>query len=346
MKQSPLSLGTTTSLFLAVALSACGGGGDSPAPAPAPVTTAPAPAPAPGAAIFNQETVRLLAGLGLSSAQLLHLQTLQEHTLIGGLFQSLSTGTASGSFPTTTASCVSSAGGSGSFTVTETKTGVYVGYRVGDSMTLNFSACKFASSPTVLNGRFNLVSRGNYANLSPNSAVEYTLTTTVFDTSIGSGTSTAKLRSNGVQNAKFDTTVGGPNAPDVTVSVGGVGHSVASFSPATATAPSITYAMVSGMGINAKLTASSNFAAAMNGNLSASTSTVTIPLLFATSPALTGPASTTIPTAGILSVKDTGVNLQTETTYLGSTATVRADTNRDGILDLTFNTSTQALLAF
>jgi hypothetical protein len=344
MKLSSVSLGTTTSLFLAVALSACGGGGDAPSVA-TPVASAPAPAPSVSPTVFSQDTARLLAGLGLSTAQLLHLQTLQEHTLIGGLFQSLTVGAASGSFGPTSATCASSAGGSGSLTVSETKSGTYVGYKVGDSLSVTFNACKFASSTIVTNGRFVVVSRGNYANLSPNSVVEYSVTTTVFDISIGSGSTTAKFRSDGVQNAKFDTTVGGTSAPDVTVAVGS-GRAVASYSPATAPVPSITYAMSPGVVINAKLTAASNFAATLNGALSANTSTVTIPLLFATNPALTGPASTTLPTAGILSVKDTGANLQTETTYLGSIATVKADTNRDGILDLTFNTTPQALLTF
>jgi hypothetical protein len=341
MKPSSLSLGTTTSLFLAVALSACGGGGgDAPVAAPAP---APAPAPAVNAAVFTQNDARLLAGLGLSTAQLVYLQSQQEQLFIGGLFQGLTVGTASGSFAPTTVSCASSAGGSGSLTASESKSGVYVGYKTNDSQTISYNACKFASSSTVLNGKYTLVSRGNYSNLSPNSAVEYSVTTTDFDISIGNGTSTFKSRSNGVQTAKFDTTVGGQSAPDVTLAVAS-GRTVASFSPATSLSPSFTFAMAPGMALSAKLTAAGNFATSLDGGLSMTFPTGTVPMLFGTSPVLTGPASTTLPTAGVLRVKDTGLNLQTETTYLGAIATVKADTNRDGILDLTFNTTPQALL--
>ncbi len=356
MTLSPLSLGTTTSLFLVAALSACGGGGDTPAvttPAttavtPAttpPVTTAVAPVPSSSPTVFTQNDAKLVAGVGLSTAQLVHLQTQQEQVFIGGLFQGLTVANATGSFGPATATCASSAGGSGSFTISETKSGTYVGYKISDTQTISFNACKFASSSIVMNGRYTLVSRGNYANLSPNSVVEYSVTTTDFDISVGSGTSTIKFRSNGVQTAKFDTTVGGLNAPDVTVTAVG-GRTVASFSPATSLSPSLSLAMNPGMVINAKLTAAGNFAVSADGGLSGSTSSGTVPLLFATSTALSGPASTMLPTAGTMRVKDTALNLQTEATYLGAVATVKADTNRDGILDLTFSTTPQALLTF
>jgi hypothetical protein len=354
MKLSSLSLGTTTGLFLAVALSACGGGGSDAPAAAAPVSVTPTPAattpvavtPTPTPSVFTQNDAKLAAGLGLSTAQLVYLQAQQEQGFIGGLFQGLTGGNASGSFPATTVSCASSAGGSGTFTFGETKSGTYVGYRVNDSQTLSFNACKFASSTVVVNGRYALVSRGNYVNLSSNSAVEYSVTTTDFDISIGTGTSAAKFRSNGIQTAKFDTILGGVNAPDVTLAVVS-GRATAFFSPATALSPSFSFAMNPGMGINAKLTAASNFAISMDGGLSGVFSAGSVPMLFATSSALTGPFSATaglLPTAGTMRVKDTALNLQTETTYLGSIATVKADTNRDGILDLTFNTTPQALM--
>jgi hypothetical protein len=276
-----------------------------------------------------------------------YLQAQQEQGFIGGLFQALTVGNASGSIPLTTVSCASSTGGSGTFTFGETKSGTYVGYRVNDSQTFAFNACKFASSTVVVNGRYTLVSRGTYANLSVNSAVEYSVTATDFDISIGTGTSTSKFRSNGLQTAKFDTILGGANAPDVTVAVIS-GRTAAYFAPATALSPSLTLAMTQGTGINAKRTAASTFAVSLDGSISASTSAGTVPMVYITSPALTGPFSTTaglVPTAGTMRVKDTALNLQTETTYLGSIATVKADTNRDSVLDLTFNTTPQALLA-
>jgi hypothetical protein len=329
MKSSSLSLGTATGLFLTVALSACGGGG----------SDAPAPSPSASATVFTQTDAKNVAGLGLATSQLMLIQTQLEQVFIGGLLQSLSSAAASGSLSPASASCASSAGGSGSFIVSQIKAGTYVGYKINDSFDITFNACKFAGSTVSVNGKFSLVSLGNYANLSVNSVVDYRVTTTNLELN----NTSLRFRSSGLQTVKFDTTTGGTGAADVTLAVGS-GRSIGIFNSSTALSPGFTWTLSSGSTINAKLT-NANFAFYLNGDVSSATSSGAVPLSFATTTTLTGPYSTSAlyPTAGVMRVKEPSMNLLTETSYQGATATVKADTNRDGVLDLTFTTTTQAL---
>ncbi len=330
MKNFSGPLGTTASLFLVVALSACGGGDGAP-PTVTPVAKNPT--------VFGQNDAKAIARLGLATSQLMLIQTLLEQEYIGGLFQSLTTASANGSLSPTSSSCASATGGSGSFTLSQVKAGTYVGYKINDSIEITYNACKFATSSIVINGKFSLVSLGNYANLSAISVVDYRLSTTNFEIN----SSALRFRSSGIQAARYDTTTSGAGAADVTVSVQS-GRSVELFSSATATTPVVTWTISPSAAVKAKLT-SANFTFSMNGDISTATASGGGPLSFTTITPLTGPYSTSAlyPTSGIMRVKEPAVNLLTETTYQGSTATVKADTNRDGVLDLTFITTAQEL---
>jgi hypothetical protein len=191
----------------------------------------------------------------------------------------------------------------------------------------------------VLNGGAVAVSNGTYANLPSNALVQFALTTTNMDF----GSTTSKTRSNGVQSVVYDSTISA-NLPLIT-STATSNYSVAYFNPASASAASLIYTLNAGASVVSKLLAANTFSSKLDGLVTYTTTSGNVGLNFNTITPLTGSlvSGRPIPTAGVLRVKETSVNLLTETSISGSTATVKADSNGDGTLDLTFATTYTAL---
>jgi hypothetical protein len=333
MKSFYIRLQFASTTLLASLLSACGGGGgDAPAPAPVAATTK----------IYGQVDAKAVAGLGFLTNEFLFLQTLSEHAFFASLIQGYSTEAASGSSPAVTESCATGGVGSGSITVSTSKAGVYVGLQTNDSLSFAFDACDFGDG-VLLGGNAVIVSKGNYANLPANFLVQYGLTTNNFDINLGK----EKLRSNGVQSVKFDGTVAGTSYPEVTSTVG-TSYAVSLFSPLTTPVPKLAIGFNAGASLYAKYTATNTFVSKVDGVITASTSTGDVPLSLSTAVPLSGSVTggRPIPTAGTLRVKSAVLNLQTETMVQGTSAQLKADSNGDGTLDLTFNTTYIALTAF
>jgi hypothetical protein len=323
MNISMSSLGC--SVLLASLLSACGGGGSSTPATPAP--------------IFGQAEAKSVAVLGLLTSELVFGQIQSEPSFFANYIVGYSNGVASGSSSAAVFSCATASGGSGTYSAATNKSGVYVGLKPNDKITLSFNACNLGGTGLVLNGGAVAVSNGTYANLPSNALVQFALTTTNMDF----GSTTSKTRSNGVQSVVYDSTISA-NLPLIT-STATSNYSVAYFNPASASAASLIYTLNAGASVVSKLLAANTFSSKLDGLVTYTTTSGNVGLNFNTITPLTGSlvSGRPIPTAGVLRVKETSVNLLTETSISGSTATVKADSNGDGTLDLTFATTYTAL---
>jgi hypothetical protein len=319
-------------------VSACGGGGGGDS---TPATQQPA-AVAP-LVNYGQTEAKSVAGLGLISVELLTMQLQIEQAFFASFLQSFTTGTPSGSTAPVTVSCVLPTGGNGSITVSVAKAGVYTGLKAGDSVDLTFNSCTLGSAGIMLNGRAVVVPSADYANLGANFAVQYKLTTTNFNmTDFSSGGE--QLRSTGEQLVKYDAIAAGPNFPDVSTVIS-TSYTFSHYPTSTSSAADIIYVLSPLVSLAQRQTASGTFTSRIAGNISVDGAGSSIFLNFLTLAPITGNmvAGRPLPTAGALRVKDTGLNLLTETTIQGLSATVKADSNGDGTLDLNFNTTYVAL---
>jgi hypothetical protein len=323
-----------TALLLALSVAACGGGGGG---GTATIAT-------PTTKIYGQTDAKTVAGTGLLTSELLFAQVQIEQAFFGGFIQGFSTGVASGSASASTLSCVSAGLGSGTLTVSTTKAGVYVGLQTNDSVNITFNACDFGGNGLVLNGNTVLVSKGSYANLPINFSVLYSLTTTNFDMIFGG----VKNRSNGVQNVAFNATVAGVAFPEVTSTVA-TSYSLESYSSSTAKVPAITFKLNTGTVVYAKYSSTNAFVSKLDGGVTGTpTTSGAVPLIISTPTPLAGTLTggRPVPTVGVFRVKGVDLNLQTETTVQGISAVLKADSNGDGTLDLSFNTTYSAMTAF
>ncbi len=316
-------LARASTLFASAALlAACGGGGSS-SPAPAPVA-------------FSTAQVKALASIGVNTAELLFVASSVEGAFLGDTFNGFATGVASGSSSVSNLSCISAGAGAGSFSVNLTKSGVYIGLKSNDTLALIFNGCRFGTSTMTLNGQVVITAIGTIQNLSTtNYSIAYTANSSNLDFTVGP----VKFRSNGTQFIALDTTAGGLIAPNIKATAG-TGRNIGFFNAITDLAPTINYALSSNTAIIANLTATT-YVSKTDGAISVSTPSGTIPISFANSVAFSGAAGSAglSPTAGNLQVKDTSSGLLTQVTVQGPTVTLQADTNADGTLDSTINTT-------
>jgi hypothetical protein len=336
MKKTSSTFRSTVSVGLLSLVSACGGGGGDSAPAaqPAVVKTP---------VIYGQEDAKVIAGLGLVTVELLTMQLQIEQAFFANFLQSFTTGTPSGSSAPVVVSCVLPTGGNGSITVSVAKAGVYTGLKAADSVDLTFNSCTLGGTTLMLNGRAVMTPSADYANLGANFAVQYKLTTSNFNmTDFGSGGE--QLRSTGEQLVKYDATVAGPGYPDVSTVIS-KSYTLSHYPTSTSSAADIAYTLSPLVSVSQKQTASGTFTSRVAGDLSVDGANGPVFMSFLTLAPLTGNmvAGRPLPTAGVLRVKDTGSNLLTETTIQGLSATVKADSNGDGTLDLNINTTYVAL---
>jgi hypothetical protein len=341
MKTNSSFVRSAICLGLMALVSACGGGGGDSTPVAQQSAVVAAPVKAP--VIYGQEEAKTIAGLGLVTVELLAILLKVEQAFFANFLQSFTTGTPSGSSAPVTVSCVLPSGGNGSITVSVAKAGVYTDLKASDSVDLTFNSCTLGGTTLMLNGRAVMAPSADYANLGANFAVQYKLTTSNFNmTDFGSGGE--QLRSSGEQLVKYDTTVAGPSYPDISTVIS-KSYTLGHYPTSTSSAVDIAYTLSPLVSLSQQQTASGTFTSRVAGNISVDGPSGSVFLNFLTLTPLTGNMveGRPLPTAGVLRVKDTGLNLLTETVVQGLSATVKADSNGDGTLDLNFNTTYVAL---
>jgi hypothetical protein len=320
--------------FTLALITLCTGTGTGTAP-PASGTSTTAPAPAP----YTQGEAQAVAGVGFLGFELIAQQAQIEQPALAYFTQGfLSQNTVLGSTGPTTASCASATAGGGTLTVTVTKSGTYAGLKTNDKIDVTFTNCD-SGAGNVQNGRLVLTAQADYANLGAlNSGFKfnYQLSSINYAQTIG----TARFVANGVQNVQFDSTASA-TYPKLSSSIVSA-YSNKAFSPASATTPGLEVSINAGTTLTNQFTsAGANYSATVDGGVGLTTPGGAIAMAYATTTPITGAvvSGRLVPAAGVLRVKETTLNLQTESTVQGSMVQVKADTNRDGTLDLTFSTT-------
>lgn len=329
----------SATLIALCALAACGGGGgDSPA------ATTPAGGSGAGtsssATPFTRADAEAIAGIGFITSELITLQAQLEQPALAFFAQGfLSANAVVGSSGPTTVGCASSAGlGGGTLSATVTKSGTYAGLKTNDKIDVTYNNCNFGSG-IVQNGRLAITAQADYANLGALGAgfkFNYQLSSTNYQVALTTG----RFVSNGVQNVQFDSTVSA-NYPKLNSTVISA-YSYKGFNPASATTSSLEYSLNTGVALSSQLTsAGASYSSTVDGSVGLTVASNSVALAYTTPTPITGAvvSGRFIPAAGVLRVKETTANLQTESTVQGAMVQVKADTNRDGILDLTFSTT-------
>jgi hypothetical protein len=308
-----MSFGWLTCLFAAAAaLAACGGGDDTPAPAPS---------------TYTQAEVLISAKLGALTAGISQQRVPFLLAFFGGFLQASSTDDGgSGSFELACA-------GGGTRTIVIVKSAPRVGFAVGDSITTTNTNCVL--NGYTFNGTATLTAKTAIANLPAASyAFDYTAELVAFSigistlTTVHDGTISATSRAD--NSNVYASTLQVPSARSYS--------SVAAnlkleYAPGTTLTETETVSSSSGT-------------LSIAGTVTVSTGSTALPVLLATPTALAGPVSATgtmSMTAGTLEAKDMLQNIATSMTFAGTTAAVRADSDQNGSLDLSFASSWAAL---
>jgi hypothetical protein len=347
MSRTSVSFKFTLALIALCSITACGGGGGD-----APAAAAPASAGSTStAAPYTKDDAEAFAGIGFIISELITLQARLEQPVLAYFAQSfLSDNTLSGSTGPATVSCASSAGGSGTLSVTVIKSGTYAGLKTNDKIDVTFNNCNFgggSDSRSFQNGRLAITAKADYANLGAVGSgfkFNYQLSSIRYSINIGA----RGFISNGVQDVQFDSTASA-SYPKLDSSVINA-YTYEAMNPTAETTATLDYSLRTGAKLSSQLTsAGANYSSTIDGPVGLTVTSNSIPesiaLAYTTPAPMTGAvvSGRLIPSAGVLRVKETNVNLQTESTVQGSIVQVKADTDRDGILDLTFSTTYSAL---
>lgn len=237
------------------------------------------------------------------------------------------------SFPS--APCDSAVGDSGNFSIEISKKTTRTGFSSGDSITYIFSKCKY--NGTLVDGKFKLTALQEIVDLKEDAfAVRYQADLTGFSLS-DSGITT---RMHGTVNVNFSANIAPPEAIDFDFSVP-AGQTMT----AAVTTSKGDFVMAYGGGTTfaARGTKSPNTASRkLDGPVNVQTKAAgAVPLQISTPVALTGTdtglVDSFVPTSGTMQVKSS--DLTTSTTISGVMAKVSADSDRNGSLDLVFDSN-------
>lgn len=240
-----------------------------------------------------------------------------------------------GSIAATNQPCAVAGVGSGTYGYAVTKSAVRTGFAAGDQVVLTFSGCDYAGVGLVNDGSITITARAPIATASAsNFNFTFDASFTNFFQRFGSlRTGYSGLLNASTNNANANVRTINfivPTGPDFLQLTSGVG---VFFRPGTAAtviqsdAPATISYKFSG---DVSITSLGN-----TNNLRVDTTT---PIA---GPLVSGQFS---PNAGVLEVKDTGLNITTSSTISGNTITVRGDTDRNGSLDLVFTTTWASLI--
>ena len=335
MKFSSTLIHRTSALALASAVMGCGGGGGG--------TTTTTVVPR----IYTQTEAKLVAGLGLLTVDALSGYAQVEQAFFANFVQAFSSAGSApvGSSPTVSIPCASGGSGSGNFTVGVSKSGVYVGLKINDTLNLSFNGCSLSGSSLTLNGQASILATADNLNLGPNFLAQYRLTTGNFEMSIASG----KFRSSGTQNIRYNATAAGSSFPDLSSTIVN-NYAFSFFNPASAAIATVSLNLSPGAVLASKISTSNTFLTSYNGTAQATTPSGTTSSTIATVSPLGGFSNVATgratPTSGILNATETTLNLATSTTIQPVTVFVKFDSNGDGSLESTFTSTYAALTTF
>lgn len=186
----------------AVVMTACGGGGGGDTGQPAVVqggtTVVSNSLPTPTAAL-TPDLVTMLAKLGVLTDRLMTAHDDVHVSFAANFLQGFSITSGGSSGPSVVNCSALAPGGTGSFTSTVTRAGIYPGLRTGDRVRLVFNNCQ--SSGTNLSGELLLVARADFGSLSPQAFVlQFSMTETGFSISDSGFAS----KSTGTTNVVYD----------------------------------------------------------------------------------------------------------------------------------------------
>lgn len=306
--------------FVAVAgvaafATACGGGDDAPAPPPA--------GPA-----FTQTDVLTVAKLGASTTLLTYLNSAPLVGFHAGFLEGFSTD--NGGASSRTVACT----GGGSVVATVTKTATRVGFAVGDSVLLDYASCVFA--PFTFTGTARMTAQSNIANLTPGA---YSLSFRLDMTNLRFSQGTITYTHNGALNVTDTLSNNGANVIADAQVVGQYASGDANLTLAYANGSTMRFGETAGSPSTGSL--------GINADTTVTTSAGATRVTLATTAPLAGPLTAggllVAPTSGTLNATSPALPLATSITVNGANATVLGDTNRDGTLDLTINTTWAAL---
>jgi hypothetical protein len=265
--------------------------------------------------------------------------------------------------PVACASVVSGAtGGTGTVTTVITITGASggasrVGFVAGDKIAVTYDQCKFSSTESFLkNGTVEITSKETYANLGvPVALAGYPPFRFHFNLKLTNFIQTASLGKY-AYNGSFDVVRDQPTNTSVFASTVTAKLSSSVFEFSTSTVPYLSTDLEPGLlmdrqrAYNSASSIPDTIIFSVNGNVYLGTRAADTLYRYLT-PSANKPSGSrvnlrTVPTTGQLNFKEVAGNLATETTWSGNVVNVKADNDRNGSLDLNFNTTHAALIAF
>jgi hypothetical protein len=350
-------------------VAACGGGGGESAPAPAPNATAvPTPPPPAAQVLYTAADAQNVARLGFNIAELMYGQSRREmaspaYFAKDIIDESVFGQTAFQNIPLTSLPCAATTTaspttpvGSGTHSFSVTKAANTVGLQNGDSFVLAYQNCDFgdgasALSGNVRNGTLTATVQGNYSVLnSAGFTFSYKLTTENLQQTPGiirvssTGSNSVTVVVNGASGG-----VNGPEYyyPSITSSVVG-NYVVKYFNPANSTTAGLIHNWDNGMTLRNSTGSNNSFTSKIDGTMSSVVGNNSLALTFNTPTQLSGAYASgrPVPSTGVMRVTQPILlpYLLTETTVSGVNAVIKADSDRNGSLDLTVNTTYNTLV--
>jgi large repetitive protein len=332
----------------AAVLVACGGGGsDAPtgaAPVPTaatpPVTTPPVTTPpvtTPPVTNYTKEQVRLVASLGALTPIVTANEVSNVLIFVGSFIQSASSATSGTSTVPAGTACATS----GTYGSRITKSMVRTGFAVDDSAALEFVNCDFGTG-VVLHGALSIVMKSDASALAAGS---YGVASKLIATSFEMRFPTSTSKASGIIDSEYIVADAG-NSSTMSFNVP-TGQLFDMTRDPTGGALNLSYA--AGTTFKAVDVVSPNSASRkLDGQVDISTATTNAtPLTIAMPTALSGTidsAGNFVATTGAMSTKATNMNLATSVSVSGTTTTVNGDTDKNGVMDLVFTTTWEALL--
>jgi hypothetical protein len=227
--------------------------------------------------------------------------------------------------------CDDTAAGSGTYSVNVSKDAVRTGFAAGDKIIYTFSKCKY--SGLVLDGTFKLTAQGSVVNLDSTAySVDYLADMTGFSLTYDAVTT----RLYGTAHATYSRTAN---------HVETLGFTVPANQTLTAAVTTSRGDFVMAYGTGTTFAGTEAFSAnaasrKLDGSLNVQTQSAgAVPSQVSTPTALAGTTTSGkfVATSGVINVKS--ADLSTSTTFSGVAAKVSADTDRNGSLDLVFDSN-------
>jgi len=312
-----------TSIAIAT-LSACGGGGDASSPP----------------SRFTQADVKGVATLGAQAIEETGQGAALGFAYWGGWVEAMAYDSGGSRSSDASGMCTT-----GTARVEVVKSAIRTGLATGDQVTLAADNCAVAGAGIVVSGVVKLTAQETI--VAP-SGGDFTLRFSADATGFSYTNASQSVQLNGVANTVIAFS-GGGNTTALSVAVPD-GHSLSALLTAYQAGkalPAISVEYGAGTTFDVSDTSTPNSATRkLNGVVVMSAAGASMRLAISTPSALLGTTSTGlfVPSSGVINTTTTDENLATSTTVSGVRASVSGDSDRDGSLDLVFDSSWSALV--